>query len=256
MHEQKLLDCLESAMGNVFHDPQLQQKKRYIKQLFAVRDFQEIFTNTSLLEVYCAEYIPVRSLAYSQIFKSLPRVASVLALGAGNGAELLGFASLNQHSLSITVQDMTDYHVIPKLLQSIQQYYTTCPKVTLSTGNLINDAYLQELMPTVTKCSLITAMFVLNELLSTSKKGFSALVSALVSKMPSGCLLLVVDSAGSFSEVKLQNRTYMLFELLDSIAHWDILESEDSVWYRFDSKLSYPLPLNNMRYYKRLYRKK
>lgn len=74
--------------------------------------------------------------------------------------------------------------------------------------------------------------------------------------MQKGTYLLVVDSAGSFSETKIGEKTYKFFNLLDRIDSFKILESFDSVWYRYPSHLSSSLKLDNIRYCVRLYQKK
>ncbi|KAI9335036.1 hypothetical protein DFJ73DRAFT_852410 [Zopfochytrium polystomum] len=115
-------------------------------------------------------------------------------------------------------------------------------------------------------------MFLTNELLATSKRAFVALVRLLVARMRPGACLLVVDSAGSFSEVAVgagggggsggggggaeAPRKYMVYTLLDAVGAFEVLEQTDSRWYRFPDGLAYPLKLNNMRYFMRLYRRR
>jgi 25S rRNA (uracil2843-N3)-methyltransferase len=147
----------------------------------------------------------------------------------------------------------------------------------------------------IASADLITAMFLMNELLAESRKEFVKLVGLLVKHMKTGSLLLVVDSAGSFSEVTLTSssaspspsssissmskpakpttsrpstpqlipaqtasagRTYMVYHLLDKIEAFEIVEQTDSKWYRFPQELQFPLKLNNIRYFMRLYRKR
>jgi 25S rRNA (uracil2843-N3)-methyltransferase len=78
--------------------------------------------------------------------------------------------------------------------------------------------------------------------------------------MKKGSFLLVVDPASSFSEFQVQGQdttsTYKLFNLLDAIQAFECVAQSDSEWYRFPKDLDFPLKLNNMRYYFRLYKKK
>lgn len=42
----------------------------------------------------------------------------------------------------------------------------------------------------------------------------------------------VVESAGSFSHLKVGNKTYMVYMLLDAIQDLELVVGEDSRWYR------------------------
>lgn len=101
---------------------------------------------------------------------------------------------------------------------------------------------------------LITFMFVLNELFCDKARTVKMLTK-LVLNMKKGAHLLVVESAGSFSELKVGSKELMVYKLLDQIPKLEIIEKIDSIWYRFNPTLSFPLPLNNMRYFARLYKK-
>lgn len=79
---------------------------------------------------------------------------------------------------------------------------------------------------------LITFMFVMNELFVNKTKSM-ALIQSLVSNMKKGAYLLVVDSAGSFSHLKVGGQTYMIYFLLDAIKTLEKVIGEDSKWYRY-----------------------
>lgn len=133
---------------------------------------------------------------------------------------------------------------------------------------------------------LITLLFTLNELYTTSgikrTTAFLRLLSSLVSP---GTLLLVIDSPGSYSEAAVgkEAKRYPMQWLLDhtllsspsnhsrqktednNVAQeggdvgeaeprWEKIESNDSVWFRVAEGLRYPIPLENMRYQMHLYR--
>jgi 25S rRNA (uracil2843-N3)-methyltransferase len=263
--EQYLLDTL--YISNVFNDPELLTKSRQIKDLFLKRDFLSIFTNTDLLPVYALEYSSSRGLCYRDVFlilnvlhEVLVRGGKIALLGGGNGAELLGISSL-LHSLNsrieFIVQDLSNYNILDELMTKIRSNYQLNDKLTLNidTGNLEDKTYLNSLS-WISDADIITACFLLNELLTNSKKSFVQLVQYLVTAMKKGSLLLVIDSAGSFSEVNVAgNKDYMIFNLLDQIKHFRILETYDSVWYRYPDGLTYPLKLKNSRFFLRLYQK-
>ncbi|KAJ3132731.1 hypothetical protein HK101_004575 [Irineochytrium annulatum] len=233
----------------------------------------------------------------------------VLALGAGPGAELVGIAAAMVAPLAqaaadgakedaeaggaptpevvVHVQDIADYgSVIGSLETSIRKHFGLDASrlgVTFSTGDVLNaepgaDGWVSE----IAEANLVTALFLLNELLSASKKDFVKLVSLLVENMKKGAYLLVIDSAGSFSEVVVggakrnagaededdedrgaqsrepppAGRTYMVYQLLDQISAFETAFKDDSRWYRFpvEPPLEYPVKLHNMRHFVRLYK--
>jgi 25S rRNA (uracil2843-N3)-methyltransferase len=117
---------------------------------------------------------------------------------------------------------------------------------------------------------LLTLLFTLNELYTTSigKTTEFLLNLTLVSKP--GTLLLVVDSPGSYSEttVGTEAKKYPMKWLLDhtlldteksrgeeTAPSWQKVVSEDSQWFRLPEDLRYPISLENMRYQIHLYRR-
>ena len=127
---------------------------------------------------------------------------------------------------------------------------------------------------------LVTLMFTLNELYTSSMSATTNLLLALTMLLPAGALLLVVDSPGSYSTVNVgkashadgqSTKDYPMQWLLDhtllesaaigssknaSVEHqWERLESQDSEWFRLPSELRYPIELEDMRYQMHLYRR-
>jgi 25S rRNA (uracil2843-N3)-methyltransferase len=119
---------------------------------------------------------------------------------------------------------------------------------------------------------LCTMMFTLNELFSTSITRATAFLLALTESMSSGSWLLVVDSPGSYSEVKLgkgddsKTKEYPMKWLLDHTllevacdgdnSKWTKVVSDDSRWFRLNQQLlKYPIELENMRYQIHLYQR-
>lgn len=117
---------------------------------------------------------------------------------------------------------------------------------------------------------LATLLFTLNELFTSGGIGkTTTFLLTLTSSLPSGSLLLVIDSPGSYSETTLgkEAKRYPMAWLLDKILQgtadeedadeekWVKVESKDSVWFRLGNELRYPIPLEDMRYQMHLYRK-
>lgn len=267
--DQHLLNVLASSLVNVFAQGDFMETKRYIKQLFVVRDFKEIFTNQKIMAVYAAEYCPGRALCYMRVFVSLDPIRELLSrggsfycLGSGNGSELLAIAAAMHgnecQQVTVKLQDQSLYNVIPDIIAGVREGYSLdndAMVVENLVGDLTSSEYLESQIDSIADASCVTAMFLLNEILADSKLAFVKLVTLLVKNMRKGALLLVVDSAGSFSETSIGNQRYMSHVLLDKISAFDLVSAQDSEWYRHDSGLEYPLKLQNMRYFLRLYRK-
>ncbi|CAM1500963.1 Fc.00g101250.m01.CDS01 [Cosmosporella sp. VM-42] len=112
---------------------------------------------------------------------------------------------------------------------------------------------------------LVTMLFTLNELYTSGGIAKTTkLLKSLGQVLASGSLVLVVDSPGSYSEAVLgkEKKRYPMQWLLDHTLletetpgyEWEKLESQESVWFRLPEYLSYPIPLENMRYQLHLYR--
>lgn len=141
---------------------------------------------------------------------------------------------------------------------------------------------LADLAATFTDVPLITLMFTLNELYSTSISATTNLLLSLTMLLSPGALLLIVDSPGSYSTVKLgtssasqdgrDSKRYPLQWLLDHTLlesaaigssinasaggnQWEKLESRESEWFRLPEELVYPIDLEDMRYQVHLYRR-
>jgi 25S rRNA (uracil2843-N3)-methyltransferase len=131
----------------------------------------------------------------------------------------------------------------------------------------INEDSLRGLLGGVNLC---TIMFALNELFTNSIARTTAFLLALTDTMALGSWLLVVDSPGSYSEVKLgdgetaKSKRYPMKWLLDHTllevaggekSKWSKHVSDDSRWFRLSPTLRYPIDLENMRYQIHLYQR-
>jgi len=123
---------------------------------------------------------------------------------------------------------------------------------------------------------LLTLLFTLNELYTTSIGKTTAFLLKMTMAAQPGSLLLVVDSPGSYSETNigteakkypmswLMNHTLLEAQNSKAVkedgekpipASWVKLVSEDSKWFRMPEDLRYPIPLENMRYQVHLYKR-
>lgn len=142
--------------------------------------------------------------------------------------------------------------------------------LTLPENDLAHLYHPQERTDTI----MVTLMFTLNELFSTSMAKATAFLLRTTDAVQPGTLLLVVDSPGSYSSLKLggtktgtgTERQYPMKFLLDhtlltvATGKWERVLSQDSRWWRRDaSRLWYDVGegagLEDMRFQVHLYRR-
>ncbi|KAG0261852.1 hypothetical protein BG011_000615 [Mortierella polycephala] len=186
--------------------------------------------------------------------------------GAGAGAEVeAGEAKTpvtkkkpksDKHQVKLVMQDYVDWTPILEPMEQIvrTRMHLGPERLQCETevGNVLDLS--DSLLDRIAAADLITFMFVLNELFQ-DKKRTMLLVARVVAAMPKGAHMLVVDSAGSFSNLKVGERTYMMYMLLDHLKDLEIVYQDDATWYRCPPGLTYPLKLENMRHFVRIYRK-
>lgn len=105
---------------------------------------------------------------------------------------------------------------------------------------------------------LLTLCFTLNELFTAGGLAKTTVfLSTLTAVLPLDSLLLIVDSAGSYSEVGVGSsaKKYPMQWLMDKVLSgdrdgrwWAKVEADESVWFRLKPNLDYPIQLENMRH--------
>jgi 25S rRNA (uracil2843-N3)-methyltransferase len=249
------------------------------------------------------------------------RKLKVVCIGGGAGAELLAFAGLlscasaaSDSNLAgkafdsmgpgvgfdITAVDIADWSRVLGLLYT---GITTAPEVSkyasrvnqdtrralVDPSNLRMSFLKQDVLktdvlksgPLLQDCDLVTVMFTLNELYSTSMSATTDLLLTMTHLLEPGSLLLVVDSPGSYSSVSVgkdsgdgeaaAQRKYPMqwllnHTLLEAAAtasserdekdqQWEKVEECESRWFRLPDGLKYPIDLEDMRYQYHLYRR-
>lgn len=237
----------------------------------------------------------------------------VVCLGGGAGAEIVALGGLqkllvskmverkegedekamNAGKMEVTAIDIADWNVV---VDNLAKHLTTAPtlsKYASAAAKAANVPFLDqdqisiafhqqdvlkasasEMTSQLADANLVTMLFTLNELYSTSLPLTQKFLLQLTSVMKPGSLLLVVDSPGSYSTVTLNGaeKKYPMQWLLDhtlldqassnkhergkdEIASWEKVKEDDSRWFRLDDRLSYPIELENMRMQMHLYRR-
>ncbi|KAJ2160029.1 hypothetical protein GGF46_002591 [Coemansia sp. RSA 552] len=272
--QQSILSVLQIACAEAVQRPDFDWRLQDIKAKFFVRDFDGIFLDPANLSVYTAQYVPRRALCYFDLF-SRPELQAILrarpriyCLGAGSGSELLGITAACCQVLDmgetgaapvrIHSQDYADWASVLRSLEAAVRYKWGIGagqvEYAFSRGNLLDiSPGIEEHMA---GAQLVTAMFVFNELFADKANAMN-FVKAVTRQVRPGSHFLLVDSAGSFSSIQVGGNSYMAYMFFDSLGQFFTpVISDDSKWFRHASGLRYPLPVENMRYFVRLYRRK
>jgi len=197
-------------------------------------------------------------------------------IGGGAGAELVGAGGAvktllcNDDSaaaaptLHPTAIDIADWDPsFTALLEGMRNHCLPNPRV-FSAEFRKADILAPEsagLIPKTTR--LITLLFTTNELYAQSRTATTRFLLSLAGLVETGCLLLVLESAGSYSTVKVGDKTFSMGLLLEHTllgidkkgGDWEKVMGDDSRWYRLPQGLKYPLSLENMRYFVRVFKR-
>ncbi|ORZ41290.1 hypothetical protein BCR44DRAFT_38118 [Catenaria anguillulae PL171] len=287
---QALLDLLAAAFHDEIYDQAFHTRLQHIKSLFFERKFLDIFSGEpALLPTYSARYIPYRTLAYLDLIRDVPVLhkalaagggpsesPTVIAVGGGAGSELaaFGFHHLtgpptsddtvpsNLHLMTLDIGDFTPVltRIHAALVSSSTSPASASP--TLSHSFHLCDVLSPTWPPpdhlaSLQSATLVTLMFTLNELFAQgSKTGGLGFITKLTRSMRPGSLLLLADSAGSFSDIVIGSRPYKITVLLDRLPGLKRVAGEDARWWRCDEKtIKYPVKVENMRFFWRVYEK-
>jgi len=292
------------------NDAALKSTIQEVKGHLYDRDFATAFGKQEYLQAYALRWSASRALGYAEIFstpglqhawqKSLTAATGessasrIICIGGGAGAEVAALASALHDNplttLDVTAIDIADWS---SPLHSLHGALTTAPPLSAYASDAVKVAnkaviepdrfHLQFIHQDILECkddrlqqlfhrvSLCTIMFTLNELFTSSIATTTAFLLRMTEVMELGSQLLVVDSPGSYSEIKLgkeqKSKQYPMKWLLDHTLlevaanaeqggkKWEKVISDDSKWFRMSPQLKYPIELENMRYQIHLYRR-
>lgn len=252
--------------------------------------YLDIFLHEHLQPVWLGESDSASSVARELV----PRGAcNILCIGGGAGAEVAACvaaaSTLSLSKVEVHALDLADWGTCvgklstalttpPPLSAHASLSARAANKPLIESDRLhlsfsqhdvlaLPDNRLRTLLAGVNLC---TIMFTLNELFTASTSRTTAFLLALTDAMSLASWLLVVDSPGSYSEVKLghgdneKTKQYPMKWLLDHTLlqvagggkpKWEKTFSDNSRWFRLNPLLKYPIELENMRYQIHLYRR-
>lgn len=251
------------------------------------RDYLSAFNNDDKRFAYVARWTPSRALAYASLFASLKPIANifedperknrVLCVGGGAASELVGMASLfcslkqpNGGSASELVMDVIDIADWSTIVSNISGYVQQNWLYDASkfSANFIHGNVLAKTPSELelSQLDLITLLFTTNELFCEQKTETIKFLQALSAHCRKGALLLITESAGSYSHITIGLKKFPVQFLIDTIllgkpgsdtSAWELVEQSESCWYRVDERaINYPVKIENMRFFYRLYQKK
>ncbi|SCV02219.1 LAMI_0G16996g1_1 [Lachancea mirantina] len=210
----------------------------------------------------------------------------IMCIGGGAGGELVALAALFAPSLdfrskystikstksskaaNVRIIDIADWdNVVTRLAGAIRErwLYDLSDQfaITFQRADILRQDATQM---SYSKLDLITLLFTTNELFQEDKGASIRFLQTLNQHCKTGCLLLIVESAGSYSHIEIGTKKFPIHFLVDTIltgkrgdaksGMWELVDQNDSFWYRNDDRIDYPLKLENMRFFYRLYRKR
>ena len=304
--QQTLLNVVANAFPLGGNQIELKNIIQEVKGHLYNRDFATAFSKQDYLAAYTLRWSATRALAYASIFDTFDTElrwpceaiqagegtsnSRIVCIGGGAGAEALALAAMIKHrklpGLQMEALDVADWS---HCLQALRTSLTTPPPVFKFASESVraaNRSFLEpeqlvvsfkckdiltqtqgQLKELMTGTKLVTLMFTLNGLFTTSIPRTTAFLLTLTDVVEPGACLLVVDSPGSYSEVRLgkdgEAKKYPMKWLLDHTllesageGKWEKKVGEDSKWFRLDSKLKYPIDLEDMRYQVHIYERK
>lgn len=248
-----MLKAFANAYAATLADPQLNTNIQLVKEALYHRNYEEAFNSPERLRAYIVRWSPARALAYTHIFKQYEAISqalapgsNVLCIGGGAGAEIAALS--NFPNVGVTVIDLAVWEPV---VEPLTQALGTQVKV-------INDDALR--IPfNPAEFDVITSLFTTNELFTQSKAGTLKFLAALTAKCRPGTLFVIIESAGSYSTVEVNGKTFPMQFFLDYTFKkdsWEHVYRSDAEWYRTPQEVEqdYPYKLENMRYMIRVYR--
>ncbi|KAK9346866.1 hypothetical protein V1522DRAFT_435383 [Lipomyces starkeyi] len=269
-----------NAPSHKYASPTLADTIQSVKAHLYARDYAAAFESPEYLLAYAVRWSSSRALAYLHVLGDLcphiPEILTstskgpnnkknILCIGGGAGGEVLALATLandlgakNVNILAIDIAQWDDVFV--SLRDGIRRGLGWDKKD--ESDDIAKDSIQLNSNDRVDVGSLdiITIMFTTNELFAQSKPKTLTLFRYITDNCKPGTLLLLLESAGSYSHIQIGSKTFPVQFLLDHImvddgAGWEKVVHDDTVWFRVQKGLKYPLELENMRFFLRLYRR-
>lgn len=288
---QEVIDIFKLAFHKELYEQDIEKllyEVQQVKEKLFNREYIDAFSDDVKRVAYVTRWSPSRAISYSSLFCHFDEILQVinndndtriLNIGGGAGAELLANLSIftqdrytvkptKASKLRITLVDIADWgHVVDRLMGQINERWLYNGLTNQVEVNFQHEDILKTDLSTlcIAETDLITMLFTTNEIFKEDRAGSIRFLQKLNSQCRSGCKLLIVESAGSYSHITVGTKKFPIQFLIDTVlmgkrgtqeGEWDLIAEKDSLWYRCDPNLDYPVKLENMRFFYRLYSKK
>lgn len=280
------LRLFQDSFKFLFDSPNLEIFVQTVKGDLYNRDYSKAFSDDDRRMAYCVRWTPSRALAYGSLLATLDETkevicsdeSNVLVIGGGACGELAAISSIYTQSqslkgaaearsrINIDLVDIADWSkIVGKMANEIKKKWTYQDLDAFNVNFSCNDILTMDPADlNLGSLDLITTMFTTNELFAEDKAKSLRFFQSLNKECQSGCYLLITESAGSYSHIEIGTKKFPIQFLVDTIllgkdqqsGDWECVKQNDSCWYRCDKGFQYPLKLENMRFFFRLYRKK
>lgn len=284
----KVIDLFLECFKFILSSDELPSMVQLVKGELYNRNYIAAFDSEDKRLAYVARWVPARALAYASLFASLKDVLRmfqnpmeqrrVLCVGGGASSEVVGLASLfsglklkdgsSKATLHVDVIDIADWgSIVAKISLFVQEkwlYDGSSFTSNFICGDVL--ALSAEEMH-LEQQDLISLLFTTNELFCEKKTETIRFLQLLSKVCKKDSYLLIAESAGSYSHITVGQKQFPVQFLIDMIlvgkpseknGAWEIVQLSESCWYRVDEKetVKYPVKLENMRFFYRLYKKK
>ncbi|KAI4110333.1 MAG: hypothetical protein LQ339_001500 [Xanthoria mediterranea] len=237
---QKILTTFATAFHTRFNDD-LTTSIQTLKHHLYLRDFEAAFKDPEALEAYSVRWSARRGCAYADVLGGMGLLGvgedkdrgkgrrKVVCLGGGAGAEVvaLGFGGW-KGEWDIVVVDIAPWGSVLRKLETVMKASSsslvtsntdsdctgTADKRLMDPAKKINVMFQQrdildlsgpDFRDLCRDTKMVTLMFTLNELYGISIAKTTGMLLGLTGWVERGCLLVVVDSPGSYSTLALKN---------------------------------------------------
>ncbi|KAI5950889.1 hypothetical protein KGF54_003963 [Candida jiufengensis] len=231
----QIIDAFTVCFKHILESDDLQCFIQKVKGDLYNRDYLAAFDDENKRFAYASRWTPARALAYASLFSSLKDIVSllkepeqsknVLLVGGGAGAELCGlgavFSRLKEYNpssnsnLNINIVDIADWGTVVNKLTTYMKNTWVYNQSSLNAEFLKDD--ILSCNTDVSKFDLITLLFTTSELFAEKRKETVRFLQSLCQNCKKHSLLLIAESAGSFSHITIGERKFPVQFLIDTI---------------------------------------
>ncbi|KAF6072011.1 hypothetical protein FOB64_000958 [Candida albicans] len=207
MEPQKIIDLFEVCFKHVLESPDLQEHIQVVKGDLYNRDYLAAFNNDDNRFAYACRCIIG---THQNSIRNPETVRNVLCVGGGASSELVALGSVfcrlkeyhpnSPSQLNIKLIDIADWSKVVSNLTTYMKDSWVYHSEKLNSQFICNDILTSSPESlNLESLDLITLLFTTNELFAEKRKETIKFLQLLNSNCRQGSLLLIAESAGSYS---------------------------------------------------------